>query len=164
MAPLQGSADAAGDGLDENTPSPEERQQAQKIFDNNDEELAAGKYTAAWLGTPDRAMLRKAYMDLFDWSDMNILSSLRSLCTKIALKGEAQQVDRVLDAFSCRWCECNPNHGFKATGMSNPFVLSQTELCVCQMLIIMLQMLFILFPTPCYFSILIFILPILTKR
>ncbi|EZF70417.1 hypothetical protein H105_07231 [Trichophyton soudanense CBS 452.61] len=115
MAPLQGSADAAGDGLDENTPSPEERQQAQKIFDNNDEELAAGKYTAAWLGTPDRAMLRKAYMDLFDWSDMNILSSLRSLCTKIALKGEAQQVDRVLDAFSCRWCECNPNHGFKAT-------------------------------------------------
>ncbi|EGD94385.1 hypothetical protein TESG_01904 [Trichophyton tonsurans CBS 112818] len=115
MAPLQGSTDAAGDGLDENTPSPEERQQAQKIFDNNDEELAAGKYTAAWLGTPDRVMLRKAYMDLFDWSDMNILSSLRSLCTKIALKGEAQQVDRVLDAFSCRWCECNPNHGFKAT-------------------------------------------------
>ncbi|EFR02661.1 Sec7 domain-containing protein [Nannizzia gypsea CBS 118893] len=115
MAPSQGNLDTTDGGLHENTPCPEDRQQAQKIFDNNDEELAAGRYTAAWLGTPDRGMLRKAYMDLFDWSDMNILSSLRSLCTKIALKGEAQQVDRVLDAFSCRWCECNPNHGFKAT-------------------------------------------------
>lgn len=117
MAPPQGSVGTTNDEIHEDSPSPEDRQQAQKIFDNNDEELAAGRYTAAWLGTPDRGMLRKAYMDLFDWSDMNILSSLRSLCTKIALKGEAQQVDRVLDAFSRRWCECNPNHGFKATGM-----------------------------------------------
>src|SRR5204863_3919991 len=27
---------------------------------------------------------------------------------------ESQQVDRILDAFAKRWCECNPNHGFKA--------------------------------------------------
>ncbi|KAM5437022.1 hypothetical protein MferCBS31731_005677 [Microsporum ferrugineum] len=111
---LQSSVDTINNGFEENMPSPEDRRQAQQLFDNLDE-MAAGRYTAAWLGTPDRGMLRKAYMDHFDWSDMNILSSLRSLCCKIALKGEAQQVDRVLDAFSSRWCECNPSHGFKAT-------------------------------------------------
>ncbi|KAK2855569.1 hypothetical protein FQN49_005066, partial [Arthroderma sp. PD_2] len=114
----QSSVDTIDDGLasiDENMPTSEDRQQAQKLFENLDEEMVAGRYTAAWLGTPNRGLVRKAYMDLFDWSDMNILTSLRSLCSKIALKGEAQQVDRVLDAFSARWCESNPNHGFKAT-------------------------------------------------
>ncbi|KAF3479887.1 uncharacterized protein GIQ15_06863 [Arthroderma uncinatum] len=117
-APPQSSVDTIEDGLasiDENMPSPEDRQQAQKLFDHLDEEMVAGRYTAAWLGTPNRGPLRRAYMDLFDWSDMNILVSLRSLCSKIVLKGEAQQVDRVLDAFSLRWCDCNPNHGFKAS-------------------------------------------------
>jgi Sec7-like guanine-nucleotide exchange factor len=71
---------------------------------------------AAWLGEPDRATVREAYMRLYNWSNMNILAALRSLCQRLVLKGETQQVDRVLDAFSCRWCDCNPSHGFKATG------------------------------------------------
>lgn len=31
-------------------------------------------------------------------------------------EGETQQVDRMLEAFSKRWCECNCNHGFKSFG------------------------------------------------
>ncbi len=57
-----------------------------------------------------------AYMNLFDWTNVDILSALRGLCARIALKGETQQVDRMLDAFSKRWCDCNCNHGFKASG------------------------------------------------
>ena len=31
------------------------------------------------------------------------------------MKGETQQMDRMLYAFAKRWCECNSNHGFKSS-------------------------------------------------
>lgn len=99
--------------VDESPPS--DKEQAQKLFENQ-EQIVGRDPPAAWLGDPDRSAIRKAYMELFDWSNMNILAALRSLCNRLVLKGETQQVDRVLDAFSARWCECNPNHGFKAAG------------------------------------------------
>jgi hypothetical protein len=101
--------------------------QAQRIFDEIEDEAEDCEPAAAWLGNPDRALVRKAYMEFFDWSNMNILAALRSLCSKITLKGETQQVDRVLEAFSSRWCECNPNHGFKATGMFLVFIYWKRE-------------------------------------
>ncbi|RDW87178.1 Sec7 domain protein [Aspergillus mulundensis] len=101
-----------GDTLSE-IPSSEEKQQAQKLYDGHDE-FVGDEPAAAWLGSPDRAKIRAAYMALFDWSNMNILAALRGLCLRLLLKGETQQVDRVLDAFSTRWCQCNPHHGFKA--------------------------------------------------
>ncbi|KAL1962777.1 hypothetical protein VTN77DRAFT_9146 [Rasamsonia byssochlamydoides] len=102
---------ASGD-LDD-VPSPADREIARRLFENQ-AEVVGSEPAAAWLGSPDRAMIRKAYMELFNWTNIDILGALRSLCTKMALKGETQQVDRVLDALSARWCECNPNHGFKA--------------------------------------------------
>lgn len=96
-------------------PTTADREQAQKLFDSQDE-VVGNEPAAAWLGDPDRGIIREAYMDLFDWSNMHILAGLRSLCGRLILKGETQQIDRVLDAFSSRWCRCNPNHGFKAAG------------------------------------------------
>ncbi len=100
--------------VDPTQPSEADRSQAKQLFDG-DETLTTKP--AAWLGEPDsaRASVRQAYMELFDWENLTILAALRSLCGKLFLKGEAQQVDRVLDAFSTRWCACNLNHGFKAT-------------------------------------------------
>ncbi|ANB15636.1 hypothetical protein AWJ20_3273 [Sugiyamaella lignohabitans] len=74
---------------------------------------------AAWLGdnTPDRSDIRKAYMRLFDWTNSSVLASLRSLCDKLYMKAESQQLDRIIDSFSDRWCECNPRHGFKSPGV-----------------------------------------------
>lgn len=104
---------------DEIDPSVEYREQARKVYEG-DEEFVSKTGAAAWLGESDpaRVLARKAYMEFFDWTDFNILSALRGFCEKLILKGETQQVDRILDAFSTRWCECNPNHGFKATGKS----------------------------------------------
>lgn len=107
------------DLADDDTPTPADREQARRLFENQDE-VVGNEPAAAWLGSPDRAMIRKAYMELFNWTNVDILGALRSLCTKMALKGETQQVDRVLDALSARWCECNPNHGFKAVGKCGP--------------------------------------------
>lgn len=108
------NADAEGSEI---MPSAADREKARQLFEDPDEVVQTEP--AAWLGDVDRAMVRKAYMELFNWTNMDILAALRSLCTKMALKGETQQVDRILDALSTRWCECNPNHGFKAVGMYN---------------------------------------------
>ncbi|KAJ5299361.1 hypothetical protein N7476_010918 [Penicillium atrosanguineum] len=105
--------DGPGEAVEDGT-TPTDREQAQKLFDSQDQ-VVGNESTAAWLGDPNRATIREAYMRLFNWSNFNILAALRSLCQRLVLKGETQQVDRVLDAFSCRWCDCNPSHGFKAT-------------------------------------------------
>ena len=102
-------------------PTPLDRVRARQLYDG--EEIFVEKsMAAAYLGEPgtERIRQRQAYMELFDWQNLNILAALRGLCGRLYLKGEGQQVDRVLDAFSTRWCACNPNHGFKATGNSTP--------------------------------------------
>ena len=92
-----------------------DKAKAQKIYGNADEELDQ-TIAAAWLGEGgnDRERVRTAFMQLFDFTHVNILASLRNLCDRIVLKGETQQMDRLIDAFARRWCACNSNHGFKS--------------------------------------------------
>ncbi|KAL8796450.1 MAG: hypothetical protein Q9182_007369 [Xanthomendoza sp. 2 TL-2023] len=111
------SLNATSPDFDVTLPLREDKVLAQRVYEA-DETLITKAKAAAWLGEagPDRARARRAYMELFDWQNLNILAALRDFCGRLLLKGETQQVDRVLDAFSSRWCACNPNHGFKATG------------------------------------------------
>ena len=60
--------------------------------------------------------LRAEYMEFFDFTGLNILLALRDLCARLPLKGESQEVDRILGSFSKRWCQSNHNHGFKSQG------------------------------------------------
>ena len=101
----------------EQTPEDPYKIKARQIYENTDSEIDPGT-ACGWLCDPssDRERYRKEYMKLFEWSGMNFLACLRSLCDRIAVKGEGQQLDRMLDAFAERWCECNPRHGFKAIG------------------------------------------------
>lgn len=90
---------------------------ARKIYDGS-EDFVSKEKAAAWMGDESaiRAKTLFAYMDLYDFTNLNILAALRALCNRLVLKAESQQVDRILDAFAKRWCQCNPKHGFKATG------------------------------------------------
>lgn len=86
---------------------------AQKLYDGVYEKLREDEY-ARWLGSegaePDA--VRKAYMGLFEWKSLSILMALRSLCNRLYMKGESQQLNRVIESFSQAWEESNPNHGF----------------------------------------------------
>ncbi|KAI5304527.1 hypothetical protein KEM56_006402 [Ascosphaera pollenicola] len=97
----------------------EDRALARRLFETDDpysiEVITNDEPVVAWLSAPSRANVRRAYMEHFNWTNLNIVNALRSLCSRIPLKGEGQQVDRVLESFSFRWCECNPNHLFKST-------------------------------------------------
>lgn len=94
----------------------DDRERARKIYDGNEDFIQKEK-AAAWMGEEGvvRARTLIAYMELYDFSNLNILAALRNMCNRLVLKAESQQVDRILDAFAKRWCESNPNHGFKIT-------------------------------------------------
>jgi hypothetical protein len=103
---------ASSPSVDENA---EYRERARRIFEGDEEDVPQGD-AAAWLGERNTLSTKtlQAYMQLFDFAGMNALSALRMLCSKLMLRGETQQFDRIITALSARWCECNPNHGFKA--------------------------------------------------
>jgi hypothetical protein len=96
-------------------PTDAERERAFRIFSGDDPSVHKGT-AAADLGdvTAASTRTRKAFMALFDWAGFTILAAMRDLCGKVVLKAETQQIDRILMNLSERWCECNPNHGFKA--------------------------------------------------
>ncbi|KAG6034217.1 hypothetical protein E4U41_006649 [Claviceps citrina] len=97
-------------------PTEDDRQKAQRIYDGGEEFIQKDK-AAAWMGEqgPIRQRTLQAYMELYNFTDQSVLGSLRRVCERLVLKAETQQVDRILVAFSKRWCDCNPHHGFKAT-------------------------------------------------
>jgi hypothetical protein len=103
--------------LDDTAPTPDDCEKAKKIYDGNEDFIPKEK-AAAWMGEEGvvRARTLVAYMKLYEFSNLNILAALRILCSKLVLKAESQQVDRILDVFAQRWCQCNPKHGFKITG------------------------------------------------
>ncbi|OCT47455.1 Sec7 domain containing protein [Cladophialophora carrionii] len=102
---------------------PDYKRKAQNIYDHTDDEVDPS-VAGAWLGDAgvDRSHVRKAFMELFDWKNQDILDSLRGLCDNITLKGESQVIDRVLTAFAQRWCECNPSHNFKSSDVVHSIV------------------------------------------
>ncbi|ANB11875.1 Arf family guanine nucleotide exchange factor SEC7 [Sugiyamaella lignohabitans] len=69
---------------------------------------------ASWLGSDGETQqaVRVEYMSLFDFKSKSILSALRILCDKLYMKGESQQLNRVIEAFSQSWVSQNPKHGF----------------------------------------------------
>ncbi|KAI1413315.1 hypothetical protein F5Y13DRAFT_198583 [Hypoxylon sp. FL1857] len=116
---VEGSPKVMGSPLDEpevtvGEPTEDDRQKAQKIFDGNEDFIQKEK-AASWMGEEGLVRQRtlKAYMELYDFTNQSVLTALRQICGRLILRAETQQVDRILVAFSNRWCDCNPNHGFK---------------------------------------------------
>ncbi|XP_018336775.1 brefeldin A-inhibited guanine nucleotide-exchange protein 1 [Agrilus planipennis] len=56
-----------------------------------------------------------AYIDLMDFSNVDIVAALRQFLEGFRLPGEAQKIDRLMEKFASRYCECNPNNGLFAS-------------------------------------------------
>lgn len=48
-------------------------------------------------------------MNNFNFKGLRLDDAFRALCSKLYIKGESQQLDRIIEAFAKRFCECNPN-------------------------------------------------------
>ncbi|KAF9268675.1 hypothetical protein L218DRAFT_1048266 [Marasmius fiardii PR-910] len=77
---------------------------------NEDEEFLGKDKIAEWLGGTGRInkLALQYYMDFFDLKGLSLDNAFRRLCAKLYLKGETQQVDRLLEEFSRRYWDCNP--------------------------------------------------------
>ncbi|KAK7045584.1 hypothetical protein VNI00_007416 [Paramarasmius palmivorus] len=78
---------------------------------NEEEDFLAKDKIAEWLGGIGRLnkIALQHYMDYFDFTGLRLDSAFRRLCSKLYLKGETQQVDRLLEEFSRRYWDCNPS-------------------------------------------------------
>uniref|UniRef100_UPI0037E945EB cytohesin-4-like isoform X2 n=1 Tax=Semicossyphus pulcher TaxID=241346 RepID=UPI0037E945EB len=56
----------------------------------------------------------KAFVALHEFSDLNLVQALRQFLWSFRLPGEAQKIDRMMEAFAARYCDCNPGV-FKST-------------------------------------------------
>ncbi|XP_042249961.1 cytohesin-2-like [Thunnus maccoyii] len=50
----------------------------------------------------------KAFVGLHEFSDLNLVQALRQFLWSFRLPGEAQKIDRMMEAFATRYCDCNP--------------------------------------------------------
>ncbi|WFD41679.1 hypothetical protein MPSI1_000311 [Malassezia psittaci] len=71
-----------------------------------------GEGIAQWLGGSSefQQRVRQKYMGKFHLEGLSLESALRRLCSKLALRAESQQIDRILQEFSKQYAACNPSH------------------------------------------------------
>lgn len=56
-----------------------------------------------------------AYVDCMNFANMDIVAALRYFLEGFRLPGEAQKIDRLMEKFASRYCECNPSNGLFAS-------------------------------------------------
>ncbi|KAF8798741.1 hypothetical protein BYT27DRAFT_7177517 [Phlegmacium glaucopus] len=106
---------------------------------NENEEFLAKEKIAEWLG--GHAQINKValrhYVDFFDFTGLRLDLAFRRLCAKLYLKGETQQVDRILEQFSRRYWDCNPGGLYGSANIvhavSYSLLLLNTDLHVAEL-------------------------------
>ncbi|EUC67061.1 PH and Sec7 domain protein C11E3,11c [Rhizoctonia solani AG-3 Rhs1AP] len=76
-----------------------------------DPEFVEREKLVEWLGSPSeiRHQALGYYMTYFEFGGSEIDEAIRQLCNKLYIKGETQQIDRVLEAFSEQYIIQNPD-------------------------------------------------------
>ncbi|KAF9123976.1 hypothetical protein BGW39_008552 [Mortierella sp. 14UC] len=86
---------------------------AKRCF-TEDESFLKREEISCYLGAakPFNRRVVTHYMNHFDFAGKRLDGAFRQLCLKLMLKGETQEVDRVLEAFAQRYIDCNPQSIF----------------------------------------------------
>ncbi|KAK6460877.1 Sec7 domain-containing protein [Scheffersomyces coipomensis] len=96
---------------------------ATKLFNETFISIQPEEYTQFLSGTEnDSEKIRDYYMNLFDW-DLNILTSIRTLCSKLYLKGESQELDRILTSFTKAYLIQFPKNNFYTSNFEQIYII-----------------------------------------
>ena len=68
--------------------------------------LAALGYSSA--SRVRSVQVMEAYVDRLDFDGREFLAALRLFLDGFRLPGEAQKIDRLMEKFANKYCECNP--------------------------------------------------------
>uniref|UniRef100_A0A4W3I1Y6 Cytohesin-3-like n=1 Tax=Callorhinchus milii TaxID=7868 RepID=A0A4W3I1Y6_CALMI len=91
-----------------------------KLLCRNEEDIAKFLYKGEglnktaigdYLGERDPMNIRilQSFVELQEFSDLNLVQALRQFLWSFRLPGEAQKIDRMMEAFATRYCQCNQN-------------------------------------------------------
>lgn len=111
---------------------------AQRIWDRDETVYEDLDHIVEWIGDgkPASNAILQSYISRFDFKDLYLEQAFRNLCSKLSLKGETQQIDRILLQFSERYFECNPRCIFGTPDAVHAIVYSllllNTDLHVAQ--------------------------------
>lgn len=94
----------------------EAQNMALDLYHGTANSLSADSY-ASYMGDEGTTAkdTREAFMALFEFKGKSILGALRDLCEKLYMKGESQQLHRIMESFSEAWNTMNPRNGFLDT-------------------------------------------------
>ncbi|KAF9915607.1 hypothetical protein BX616_005751 [Lobosporangium transversale] len=113
-------------------------QRSSRLCFKEDESFLKRDEISIFLGQakPFNRMVLTHYMNNFDFSGKRLDVAFRQLCQKLVLKGETQEVDRVLEGFAQRYVDCNPRSIFGTKdvvhAISYSILLLNTDLHVVQ--------------------------------
>ncbi|KAI5959908.1 uncharacterized protein KGF55_005140 [Candida pseudojiufengensis] len=102
---------------------PEYQTIAKRLFNEDFVSIKPSEYTQ-YLATNDEesTKIRNYYMNLFKWSP-NLLISTRSLCSKLYLKAESQELDRILTSFTKSYIKQYPNNVFCTKNFEQIYII-----------------------------------------
>ncbi|XP_067830644.1 cytohesin-3-like isoform X2 [Heptranchias perlo] len=63
---------------------------------------------------PLNIRILQSFVELHEFSNLNLVQALRQFLWSFRLPGEAQKIDRMMEAFAMRYCQCN-QHVFQST-------------------------------------------------
>lgn len=69
-----------------------------------------------------------AFLELHEFTDLNLVQALRQFLWSFRLPGEAQKIDRMMEAFAQRYCRCNPGV-FQSTGTNTIMCSGKRRRC-----------------------------------
>ncbi|XP_074082964.1 cytohesin-4 isoform X1 [Macrotis lagotis] len=90
-----------------------------KLLSPNIEEIAQFLYKGEGLNktaigdylgdrNPFNLKILQAFVDLHEFANLHLVQALRQFLWSFRLPGEAQKIDRMMEAFAARYCLCNP--------------------------------------------------------
>lgn len=113
----------------------EAKKYADQFFNDDESHVGKGEMAQFMGGTRSlSALTLKAYMEKFDFAGKPLVDAFRELCSRLHLKAETQEIDRILEAFSARYFACNPTTIFGSAAavhvVTGSFLLLNTDLHV----------------------------------
>ncbi|KAI8389288.1 hypothetical protein BD560DRAFT_430263 [Blakeslea trispora] len=111
---------------------------AQRIWDEDVTAYDDLEHIVEWIGDgkPSSDAILKAYFNHFDFKGLSLEQAFRNVCSKLHLKGETQQIDRILSRFAQHYFTQNPKIIFGSKDAVHAIVYSlmllNTDLHVAQ--------------------------------
>ncbi|PHZ14412.1 SEC7-like protein [Rhizopus microsporus ATCC 52813] len=83
---------------------------ARRIWEHDETVYDDLSHIVEWIGNGEASShaILTYYMAYFDFKSVKLEQAFRMLCSKLHLRGETQQIDRILYAFADRYFQCNP--------------------------------------------------------